>query len=83
MKKIRNSNWPRAVRLIPFVLLQCKFVLSVQIYVITFWWGENIHGKNKYGGQGSANLGNISLKFEMNSTLILPVKCPLTKLEES
>ena len=28
------------------------------------------------------NSGNFWLKFEVNSTLILPVKCPLTKLEE-
>ena len=45
--------------------------------------GKNFHGKNKYGGQGSGNLANVSLKFEVNSTLILPVKCSLTKLEES
>ena len=40
-------------------------------------------GKNIAVCQGSANSVNISLKFEVNSTLILPVKCPLTKLEES
>ena len=62
-------------------------MLQVQISVITvqitFWREKNFHGKNKYGGQGSGNLANVSLKFEVNSTLILPVKCSLTKLEES
>ena len=56
---------------------QCKFVLS------HFGGEKNLHGKNKYGGQGLANSGNISLKFEVNSTLLLPVKFPLTKPEES
>ena len=37
-----------------------------------FWRGKTLHGKNKYiyCGQGSANSGNVSLKFEVNSTLI-------------
>ena len=82
MKIFRKSDWMRAVQLISnsainpkqcnFVLSQCKFVLS-----------GDLHGKNKYGGQGSANSDNTSLKFEVNSTLILPVKYLLTKLEES
>ena len=80
MKKCRNSDWLRAVRLIP---KQWNFVLSVQIYVIKFWREKILHGKNKYGGQHLANSGNISLRFEVNSTVTLPVKCPLTKLEES
>ena len=67
MKKFRNSDWLR----------------TVQICVITFWQEKNLHGKNKYDGQVPANPANISLKFEMNSTLILPVKCPLTKLDKS
>ena len=62
---------------------QCKLLLSVQTSVITFWREKNLHEKSKYGGEGSANSVNISLKCEVNSTLILPVKCPLTKLEES
>ena len=33
--------------------------------------------------KSSSNSGNISLKFEVNSTLILPEKCRLNKLEES
>ena len=33
--------------------------------------------------KGSENLGNITFKFEVNSTLILPVKGPLTILEET
>ena len=45
--------------------------------------GKTLHGENKYGGPGSAKSVNISLKFEVNCTLILPAKCPLTKLEES
>ena len=45
MKKFRKSDWLRAVQLTPkwcnFVLLQCKLpLLSVQICVITFWWGK-------------------------------------------
>ena len=47
-----------------FVLSQCKFLLGGKY---------NLHGKNKYGGQGSANSGNI---------LILLWYCQLTKLEE-
>ena len=93
METVRNSDWLRAVRLIrnsanfcyhsANFCYQCKFVLSVQISVITFWREKTFTRKNKYGGQGSTNSVNISLKCEVNSTLILPVKCPLTKLEES
>ena len=87
MKKCRNSDWLRAVRLIPkqwnFVLSVQIYVITVQIYVIKFWREKILHGKNKYGGQHLANSGNISLRFEVNSTVTLPVKCPLTKLEES
>ena len=70
------SEFPRG----GFDVWPCILVI---IYVIRFCREKNIQGKNIYGGRGSANLGNISLKFEVNSTLILPVKCPLTKLEDS
>ena len=95
MKKSRHSDCLRAVPINPkqcnFVLSQCKHVLSVQICVISailsmcyhIWREKTLHGKNKYGSQGSANSGNVSLKFEVNSTLIFTVKCPSTKLEES
>ena len=73
MKKLRNFDWLRAVRLIPNS--------TVCYHSENFCYHG---GKNKFGGQITANSGNISLKFEVSSTLILPaVKCPLTKLEES
>ena len=61
-----------------FVLSQCKCVLSVHISVITFVLSH--FGRKIPSREGSVN---TLLKFEVNSTLILPVKCPLTKLEES
>ena len=75
MKKIRNSDWLGAVRLIPN-----SAILSMCYHI---WREKTLHGKNKYGSQGSANSGNISLKFEVNSTLILPVKSPLNEPKES
>ena len=50
---------------------QCNFLLSHCKFVLSHFGG------------GKKNSGSISLKFEVNSTLILPVKCPLTELEES
>ena len=62
MKKFRNSDWVRAARLIPNSAITVQCVITVQICVIsahfllisviTFWRGKNLHGKNKYGGQG-------------------------------
>ena len=73
MKTFRNSDLVRAGRLIPNRATLCYHILA----------GKTLHGKNKYGGPGSAKSVNISLKFEVHSTLTLPVKCPLTKLGES
>ena len=88
MKKFRNSDWLSAVRLIPNSAIMCYHSANLCLVIsANFCYhilaGKTLHGKNKYGGQGSANSANISLKFEVNSTLILPVKCSLTKLEES
>ena len=37
--------------------------------------------KTNVAAKARKNTRNFSLKFEVNSTLILPVKCPLTELE--
>ena len=72
----------RELRLIPNSANFC--------YHIFCWWKSGGRGggtftakPNMHGGEGSANSGNISLKFEVNSTLIFPVKYPLNALEES
>ena len=52
MQAFRNSDWLRAGVLIANSAILCYHILA----------GKNLHGK-KHGGQGSANLGNISLKF--------------------
>ena len=87
MKKIRNSDWLGAVRLIPNSAILCYHSANMYHHSANLCYhilaGKNLHGKNKYGGQGSANSGNISLKFEVNSTLILPVKSPLNEPKES
>ena len=91
MKKFRNSHWLRAATLIPNsaiscyhsanVCYQCKFLLSQCKFVLSHFAGKKPLRKKRILRQGSPNSGNISSKFEVNSTLILPVKCPLTKLE--
>ena len=57
----------------------CNFVLSVQILA----GKKPSREKQNMAAKSSSNSGNISLKFEVNSTLILPEKCRLNKLEES
>ena len=67
MKTFLNSDWLRAVRLIPNSANFC--------YLDDTGLEKTFTGKtNMPGGQGSANSENISSKFEVNSTLILPVK---------
>ena len=48
MEKFRNSDWLRAVQLIQNSANLCYHILAGE---------KNIHGKNKYGGQSSSNLG--------------------------
>ena len=82
MKKIHNSNSLREVRsILDSAIL---YYHSADLcYHIQARRKPSPCGKNIAACQGSANSVNISLKFEVNSTLILPVKCPLTKLEQS
>ena len=68
------------MRLIPNSATLCYYNAHLCYHILA---GNTLHGKNKYGGPGSANSVNISLKCEVHSTLILPVKYLLTKLEES
>ena len=65
---------------------QYKFLLSQWKFVLSHFVGKkpSMHGKNKYGGKSSANSGNW-FRWNLKGILpwYLPVKCPLTKLEES
>ena len=78
MKKFRNSHWLRAATLIPNSAISCYHSANLCYHILA---RKNLYGKSEYCGQSSPNSGNISSKFEVNSKLILPVKCPLTKLE--
>ena len=104
MKEFRNSDWLRAVWLIPNSAIlcyhsanfcyhsandstnlyysRCKFLLWQCIFVLSHFGEKNIFpGKTNMAAKARKNTRNISLKFEVNSTLIIPVKCPLTELE--
>ena len=56
MKKLRNSDWMTAVRLISNGAILCYRSANLCYHILA---GEkNLHGKNKYGGQGSENSAN-------------------------
>ena len=80
MKKIRNSEWPRAVRLIPNCTIlcyhianlcyQCKFLISHCKIVLSHFGGRKTFTvKTKKAAKGSANSCNISLKFDIASKM--------------
>ena len=61
-------------------------MLSVEISVITVQICLSHFGQKKPSGGKQIwrpSFGNISLKCEVDSIMILPGKCPLTKLDES
>ena len=63
MKKSRNSDWLRVVRLIPnsaILCYQCKYsVITVQISVITFW-REKLYSHNQ-----TQTLENVSENLKL------------------